>query len=156
MKYGHIINNIVVDICDTDPFTLYHDTLAEKFQLISDDVQIGWEASELDEEGLFQAFAAPEQPELEEPLVDTADFTLTPAQYKQWLGAARRIAIRTLAGSDAMAFDMQDSLEYLSAIWSQHPDFVAALDYLETKATDFPDLANIKTDFYQTGYLAAK
>lgn len=68
------------------------------------------------------------------------DFKITPNSFQRWLGAERRIAIRQLAATDPVAEDLMASLSFLDEIWSQHPDLIAALSYLERKGGVLADL----------------
>lgn len=73
--------------------------------------------------------------------VDDAPFRLTTRDFRVWLGAERRIAVRALAKDDPIVFDFMESLELADEVWSEDSDLDKALTYLESKGAPFEGLA---------------
>lgn len=75
------------------------------------------------------------------------DFRLTTKNFRLWLGAERRVAVRKLAKEDPIVFDFMDSLELADEVWSVDKDLQSALMYLESKGAPFEGVVD---DFYAT------
>lgn len=114
-------------------FTLDNGEIVQHYQGLNDEQAIA-EHARLQEAQLAADAAA-----------TARDFCITPNSFQRWLGAERRIAIRQLATTDPVAEDLMASLSFLDEIWSQHPDLIAALSYLERKGGALADLLN---DYY--------
>ncbi len=93
-----------------------------------------------DEQAIAEHARLQDAQQAEEAATAARDFRITPNSFQRWLGAERRIAIRQLAATDPIAEDLMASLGFLDEIWSQHPDLVAALSYLELKGGVLADL----------------
>lgn len=114
-------------------FTLNNGVVEERYPGLDDDAAIAEHAR------LQEAALAAEQAEA------ARNFRVTPNGFQRWLGANRRIALRKLAATDAIVEDLMASLGFLDEIWSQHPDLIAALDYLDGKE---PVLNGLRDSFY--------
>lgn len=78
-----------------------------------------------------------------------ASFSVSQDQFLFWLGAERRIVIRTLAKTDVVVEDFMDMLNRNDSVGSEHPELIAALAYLESLGD--PKLQGLYDDFLATG-----
>lgn len=74
-----------------------------------------------------------------------AVFAMTQDEFLIWLGAERRIEIRTLAKTDPAVEDFMDMLNRTATLKSDHPEVLAALQYFESLQSD--RLTGVLEDF---------
>lgn len=140
--YANIVNNIVIDVCAESPEQRYHPAIAADFVSVPNDVIVGMVQNEDGSFALPEVEVLPEANEQSE----TAVFSLSQDEFLFWLGAERRIEIRTLAKTDPAVEDFMDMLNRTNTLHADHPELIEALTYLETLENS--KLTGILDDFH--------
>lgn len=131
MKYGRLINSVVVDIA-TDPNKQFHPTLAAEFVEIPDHVKTGWTFDGTE-------YAPPVAPDPEPAEPETVKtLSISPVDFKFLFTLTERVKIKELRATD-LALD----------------DFYSMLDDSRLKVIDLSNSRMIEGVTYAVNALAA-
>lgn len=103
MKYARVINNTAVDVCDTDPTTRFHPTIAAEFETVPEEVQQGWN-QDADGNWAAPAAAPAEDPAPPRPTVGAIGFKLL-------FTSPERLTLKSLRATDAVIDDFFEIIE---------------------------------------------
>ena len=131
MKKAWVENGTIRDICQGDPFALYHPDVAKFYATgVPDEAENGWVL----ENGAWRApqvvaMSSASAPEL------TASLKVSPVQFKLLFTASERVAIKTARTSDPIIDDFYDIVEdpRLTYVDLELNSIQSAISYLQSK-----------------------
>lgn len=104
MKQARIINGVAVDVVIGDPTDFFHADIAGQFEIVPDEVEIGWHRSQDTGAWVAPEFVPPTPAATEAPKV-------SPVEFKLLFMAQERVSIKAARATDPVIDDFFSIIE---------------------------------------------